>query len=179
MTDLALKDPSLAELDKIREKGLRPGIVACFVNDKKLLMVLKREYNLWLMPQGGISNGETPQTAILREMTEEMGKSFIDNIAGEGELLYEEGLFFSEKIHGERELQTDSGKVLTMTGKHYFFYVLPTKTQEVILSDTEFDDYFWMPYSAAKFITTKMYVKNKGEIILKVLELLKVRGFIL
>lgn len=74
-----MKTPSLKEIDSIRSQGLRPEVVGCFVSSKKILFVYKKEHHLWQLPQGGIENKEKIEKAALREMTEELGQSFVDS----------------------------------------------------------------------------------------------------
>ena len=54
----------------------RPGVGMMIINKEKKVFVAKRidsKSNGWQMPQGGIDLGETPSSAALREMHEEIG----------------------------------------------------------------------------------------------------------
>lgn len=54
----------------------RPGVGMMIVDKKNRIFVGKRidsKANCWQMPQGGIDIGETPSSAALREMHEEIG----------------------------------------------------------------------------------------------------------
>lgn len=56
----------------------RQGVTAIVVDDaNKFLIVQKIKYgdNQWDFPGGGIDEEETPETAVLRELKEELGSS--------------------------------------------------------------------------------------------------------
>ncbi|MBP0494442.1 RNA pyrophosphohydrolase [Roseomonas indoligenes] len=60
---------------------LRPNVGACLFNRDGLVFIGRRadqpagETNsgAWQMPQGGLDEGEDPETAVLRELSEEIG----------------------------------------------------------------------------------------------------------
>lgn len=47
------------------------GIVV--TSDKKIVLTKRSDTPIWVLPGGGIDNGETPEMAILRELKEETG----------------------------------------------------------------------------------------------------------
>lgn len=49
------------------------GAAAIIMRDKKLLMVKDKGMEGWSIPSGGMEEGETPETACLREVWEETG----------------------------------------------------------------------------------------------------------
>jgi putative (di)nucleoside polyphosphate hydrolase len=54
----------------------RPGVGMMIINNKNMVFVGKRvdtRVEAWQMPQGGIDLGETPSSAAMREMAEEIG----------------------------------------------------------------------------------------------------------
>ncbi|MFK8040132.1 MAG: RNA pyrophosphohydrolase [Rickettsiaceae bacterium] len=54
----------------------RTSVGMIILNQENKVFVAKRDgksYKAWQMPQGGIHLGETPSTAVLREMKEELG----------------------------------------------------------------------------------------------------------
>lgn len=60
----------------VSELPFRPGVGMMIINKENKIFVGKRidaKVNGWQMPQGGIDLGETPSTAALREMVEEIG----------------------------------------------------------------------------------------------------------
>lgn len=163
---------SLQEIDQIREKGLRPQVVGCFLYQKKILMVYKKKYKLWQIPQGGVDNQENLEQALIREMKEELSKIFVEasvitNIIGEDKIE------FLPKKFGTKELKNDQGKNILMKGKKYFFITLAVNNPDLELQKTEFDDYRWLNYSQAKKIADKIYQPGKKRITLKILKLLK------
>lgn len=56
----------------------RPSVGMMIVNHEKKIFVAKRvdtKVEAWQMPQGGIDVGETPSSAAMREMEEEIGSN--------------------------------------------------------------------------------------------------------
>lgn len=48
--------------------------VACILfKDSKILLIKRRDIPVWVLPGGGIDQGENPETAACREMEEETG----------------------------------------------------------------------------------------------------------
>jgi 8-oxo-dGTP pyrophosphatase MutT (NUDIX family) len=173
-----MKAPEKEQINEIRKTGFKPGVVCCFVNDRKLLFLFSKEYNIWMLPQGGIDNNETPEAAIYREMAEELGEKFVKNISEIKELVHADELEFSNNKRFDKFLKTDEGEELRMLGKFYFFFVIETKNQLSDISSTEFDQVFWVNYTQAKYLTSKMYIPNKAEIISKVLDIIRKKGYI-
>lgn len=165
-------------LDEKRKKGLRPGVVGCFVNDGKILLLFKREYNLWMLPQGGINNNEDIMTALKREMLEEVGEEFVGKWIAEPVLIMEDEIEFNKKRHGDRELKTDDGEDVMMIGKYYYYLVIAVKDDHIDVSKTEFDDAVWVDYRKAMFLANRIYQTNKKEALIKVLSKMKEKGFI-
>lgn len=170
------QDINLAQIDECRQAGLRPVAVACIIFNNKILMVYKKKYNLWQLPQGGIKNKELPQDALRREIKEELGKSFLL----ESKFVYLDGgkILFPFKKQDARDLQTDKGADVYMKGKKYFFYLLKAEKPEINLAETEFDGYQWVNYEQAKKLAENVYQKGKKRITLKVLNLLKNNSYI-
>ncbi len=174
-----MKEPTLKELDEIRTKGFRPGVVCFCVHENKLLLLFKKEYKLWLLPQGGVENNETPADAIRRELTEELGKTFSDGCDTNYIYLGDGEVTMNKKFYGERDVQTDEGVAINMTGKKYFLYVLAVKSEEIDIKETKFDEFFWADYTSAKFLLGKSYQVNKRDLNLKFLDKLKEGGLII
>ncbi|HDQ22453.1 MAG TPA: NUDIX hydrolase [Candidatus Uhrbacteria bacterium] len=171
------QDINLVQIDECRQAGLRPVAVACIIFNNKILMVYKKKYNLWQLPQGGIKNKELPRDALRREIKEELGKSFS---LFEDDFFYlgEGKIFFPFKKQGVRNLQTDEGEAVYMKGKKYFFYLVKAVKPEINLAETEFDGYQWVNYEQAKKSAENIYQKGKKRITLKVLNLLKNNSYI-
>ena len=63
-------------LEKFEKLPLRSGVGIVVLNKNNKVFVAKRidnPKNFWQMPQGGIDEGETPETAAFRELSEETG----------------------------------------------------------------------------------------------------------
>jgi len=168
-----MKDPTLKQLDKDREDGFRPGVVCCCVHDKKILLLYKEEYGLWLLPQGGIQNEEEPKDAIKRDLKEEMGEEFLKKCKDDYTAFGEDKIEFSESKRGMNELKTDEGFEVFMLGKKYYFYVVNVTDSEFDISKTVFDQHFWLDYDKARFLAERIYQRRKSEMIVNILDLLK------
>lgn len=179
MTTNTLKLPTLPEIDEIRQSGFRPQVVGCIVYGKQILFVFAAKHNLWQLPQGGIDNCETIIKAFRREMAEELGEKFMTHVEVEDiKLVGDDLINFPKKLQGQRELVTDNGKNLSMVGKKYFFIVAKSKTDDLNINHTEFDDYQWLTFNEAMALTDKIYQKNKKQLTIKALNELKKQNFI-
>ncbi len=155
--------PTLEEIDEIRKTGFRPQVVACFLKDKKILFMYKKDYHLWQIPQGGIDNGEELEEAVVREMKEELGGDFIKNI--EIDLLVRRNAIeFSMDKWNLRDLRTDDGQRVLMKGKEYFFMTINAGIIELDIDQTEFDDYKWLDYEESLETTSTIYQTGKKRI---------------
>ena len=170
--------PTLKQLDTLRQTGFRPQVVGCFVNDRRILLVFKKKHRLWQLPQGGIDNCEKPEDALIREMTEELGEDFLAAAGQKYTLLGEDQVEFPRQTKGLRQLTTDDGEEITLKGKHYFFYAIPTQTTKINLNQTEFDDYVWVNYKPAIFLAGKIYQHGKRRVTEKALSLLLDSGLL-
>lgn len=173
-----MDDLSLEQIDEIRKHGFRPQVVGCFLNNKKLLFVFHKEYNLWQLPQGGIDNSETFTQAFIREMTEEMGETFAEKINSKISIIGEDSIIFPPAKQGTRELKTDDGKDFFMEGKKYFFIAADTNSQEIDIPQTEFDDFEWADYAEALKLANTIYQKGKQRVVLKVINALKEKNLL-
>jgi putative (di)nucleoside polyphosphate hydrolase len=86
-------DPPDAGHTRSEPPALRRGVGILLVNDDGQIFVGQRidvTVDAWQMPQGGIEDGESPRTAALRELREEIGTANVDVvIATEAWLHYE------------------------------------------------------------------------------------------
>ena len=58
----------------IDEQGYRPNVGIVLCNDKGQVLWARRiGQDAWQFPQGGIKKGESPEKALYRELTEEVG----------------------------------------------------------------------------------------------------------
>jgi len=160
-----MKLPGLKEIDAIRKTGLRPGVVACFLHDKKILFLFKEEYNLWQLPQGGIDNQESIEQAIVREMNEELGNDFaaslkINSLVGDNQVN------FPTHNKNSRELKTDASDNIFMEGKKYFFIAIDTDISDLDIKKTEFDDFKWLDYGGAIEVASMISQQGKRRVTL-------------
>lgn len=165
-----MRDINLEELNKIRKYGYRPGVVCCIINEQRLLLVYKRDYGLWLIPQGGIENKESVSGAVKREIKDELGDLVLDfcddnyNYVGEGDIE------FSSTSRGVKELKTDEGEPIDMKGKRYFFFVIACSEDKLNFGKSVFDDHTWANYQQAEFLLSKNYQANKRDLTLNAIK---------
>lgn len=169
---------TLEEIDKIRRKGFRPQVVGCFLNSGRLLLVYKKEHDLWQLPQGGIDNRETMKEALVREMKEELGEKFINANNQNISLISEAKVEFPANKQDVRNLQTDDGETIMMKGKKYFFLKAIVAELNIDIGETEFDDYVWVSYEEGMALAKKIYQKGKKRVTIKVLKRLRELGLI-
>ena len=172
------KTMTVEYIDSVRELGLRPEVVCFFINGGELLLFHQSEYGIWMVPQGGIDNKENVVDAIVRETVEEVGIDIIKNFSGNPIFIGEGDIQFSEKLYGDRGLITDRGKEILMIGKRYFYFAINLKTKDVTIKNLEFDDHFWLNYTAVKFLFEKTKQANKRNLNLEMLEILKEKNLI-
>ncbi len=158
-----MQSPSLKEIDEIRKAGYRPQVVGCFLKDKEVLFLFKKEHELWQFPQGGIDNHETAEEAIFREMGEELGDDFI-NGAEIDSVIGRSAIDFPKNSENLRELRTDDGIEMVMKGKEYFFMAINASKKDLDIKKTEFDEYEWADYDKALEVCEMIYQKGKRRI---------------
>ena len=168
-----LSDPSLADLDALRKEGLRPSIVGCFLNDKKILLAYQRSFNQWIIPQGGVDNKETLKEAFFRELAEEVTEDFLKTCDPNIQLVAEDKIEFPPSKQGLRDMFTDSGESVVMRGKYYYFFVANTKKTEITLGATEFDDLKWLNFDEAYKLIKETNTGGRLRMIANLLHVLK------
>lgn len=78
----------------VSDLPFRQGVGMMIIDESDRVFVGKRidsKVNGWQMPQGGIDLGETPSSAALREMQEEIG-------SGKGEIIAESKKWYSYRV---------------------------------------------------------------------------------
>jgi 8-oxo-dGTP pyrophosphatase MutT (NUDIX family) len=175
---MPVSEPTEKILHGLRKEGFRPEAVACFINNRKVLLLFKKEHNLWQLPQGGIHEGETGAQALQREMTEEMGSEFSASCNwAEATVVHYDKVEFLPREDLKNQLAVD-GKDVPLLGKAYFFYKIPCASESFDITKTDFTDYFWLDFTAGVFLAKKMYQSGKRRITLGVLDVLKNMGVI-
>lgn len=170
-----MKQPSLSEIDQIRNEGFRPQVVGCFTCDKKILFLHKKKHinNPWQLPQGGIDNRETVKSAFFREMSEELGGVFTKSVNQNIVLFMEEKAEFPPQTQNSRDLLNDMKQKVFMKGKKYFFIQTNINTDFVDITQSEFDNYKWSSFEEGVAICDNINQIGKKRITLNVLHKLK------
>jgi 8-oxo-dGTP pyrophosphatase MutT (NUDIX family) len=159
-------------------QNLRPTVVCCCVADKKILMFLKKDYKMWLLPQGGVKEHETHEQTLVRELGEEVGTEFLNNVVGEPQYFFEGSLEFNPKRDDREKFSEEMSTNVDIKGKYYYFYIIPCKSTTFEFTPAKFDEAFWADYAAAQGLMGLMYQVKKKELLLQALEKLKTGGFI-
>lgn len=123
----------------------RKGVGMMLLNAQNQVFVAKRIDNTaeaWQMPQGGIDDGEDPQTAAMRELMEETGTDKARIIAeSAGWLRYDLPDFLIPKIWG--------GKYRGQEQKWYAMRFEGTDADINIATEhAEFSDWKWVPMAS-------------------------------
>jgi|TARA_B100000287_G_scaffold257038_2_gene241655 putative (di)nucleoside polyphosphate hydrolase len=145
-------------------KTYRKGVGIFLLNKNNKLWVGKRidfKSDYWQMPQGGIDKNESPQEAMMRELSEEVG------ITKNYEILKESKGWLSYNLPQSLKKVVWGGKYIGQTQKWYAcrFY---GKDEEFDLKThkPEFEDWKWIkPVEATNFI-----VPFKKELYKKILK---------
>lgn len=161
--------PDLTTFDEFRTRGLRPQVVCCIIYDQQVLMVYKKEFDLWQFPQGGIENKETLQNAFVRELKEELGVKFFNQCSDTIEVVGQGTVDFPQKAHGVKALKTDAGAKVLMVGKHYYFCVVQAKSSNIDLDTTQFDDFKWLNFEQAQKLVEAIKQPGKKRISQRIL----------
>ncbi|MFA6132124.1 MAG: NUDIX domain-containing protein [Patescibacteria group bacterium] len=165
--------PDLIKIDQIRNRGFRPQVVGCFINDKKVLFLFKKEHNLWQLPQGGVNNKELLKTAFFREMAEELGSDFIKTVKKNIQIFGEDEVKFPSRNQNTRELRNDADQDIYMKGKKYFFITTSSASQNIDITKTEFDDFKWLSFEDGLSLCDTILQKGKKRITTKALKELR------
>lgn len=161
-----------------RLAGLRPGVVVCVVNkEQKVLLGLKKKYQIWEMPQGGIEEQEALTETIKREVKEELGEEFLAALfIPDKPLVATDQVFFPEKNLADKKLSVN-GKEIPMVGKKYYF-CLAARIKDIEPTKIEYEDFKWVSYEEGKLLVDQIPQKGKKRILLNILGILKENGFI-
>lgn len=163
---------------EVRKMNLRPTVLCCPVHNKKVLLFLKKEFKMWMWPQGGVDSAEDPAVAVFRELEEEIGSDFVSKCSPDVVFIKEDEIDFRPKVLDVAKFVTESKENVNVKGKYYYVYLIQCLDPEFKLEKKEFDDYFWLEYSSAKALLNKIYQVNKRKQLLDILENLKAQNFI-
>ena len=172
-----IKEPTKDELDALRKQGLRPSIAGCFLNNKKLLLVYQKTFNLWQIPQGGIENNQSLFEGFDKEMSEEITEEFVKTHE-DLKLIYTDKIEFPPSKQGLRDLKTDKGEEVTMKGKYYFFVTTNTKEEKITVDATEFTDYKCLNFEESYKLIKETNSGGKLRIYTQLLHVLKDNGLL-
>lgn len=173
-----LQEPTLQDLDELRKQGLRPSVVGCFINDKKILLVYQKSFNQWLLPQGGIENKQSVKEAFIKELSEEVTEDFIKSCDPSINLVAVDKIEFPPSKQGLREMTTDNGDPVVMKGKYYYFFVAKTNSPQITLAATEFDDLKWLNFEEAYKLIKETNSGGRLRMVSNTLQLLKDKGLL-
>jgi putative (di)nucleoside polyphosphate hydrolase len=112
---------------------LRPNVAMVILNDENKILIGERSdiKNSWQLPQGGIDKGETPQTAMWRELFEEtsLTKNDVEIIAQTDPIPY----IFPKNINYFEDYK----------GQNQIFFLLKTKNKISPTPNEEFSRFTW------------------------------------
>jgi len=173
-----LAEPTLADLDALRQQGLRPSVVGCFLNDKKILLTYQKSFNQWTLPQGGVDNKKTIKETFFQEMGEEVTEDFVKTCSEDIKLVSVDKIEFPPSKQGLRDMVTDSDEPVVMKGKYYYFYISDTKTTDITIGATEFDDAKWLNYDEAYKLIKETNSGGRLRMITNLLRVLMEKGLL-
>lgn len=161
-----------------RLNGLRPGVVVCIINrNSEVLFGLRKEHQIWEMPQGGIKKNEDLATAARAEAKEELGKEFSDALfIAENPLVAVDQVFFPKKNIQNKKLSV-KGQEIPMVGKKYYFCVVG-QPKDILPEKIEHSDFKWVSYEEGKRLVGQIQQKGKKRILDGILDILKENQFI-
>jgi len=123
------------------ELPFRQGVGMMIVDKNDRIFVGKRidsKVNGWQMPQGGIDLGETPSSAALREMKEEIG-------SGEGEIIAESKKWYSYRVPNFLIPKLWNGKYCGQRQKWFLIRFTGNDSDiNINTENPEFDQWKWV-----------------------------------
>ena len=127
----------------VSELPFRQGVGMVILDKNDRIFVGKRidsKVNSWQMPQGGIDLGETPSSAALREMQEEIG-------SGSGEIIAESKKWYSYRVPNFLIPKLWDGKYCGQRQK-WFLIRFTGKDSDININTEhpEFDQWKWLDF---------------------------------
>lgn len=136
------------------KKEYRPVVVAIIKNTAEQIIVVQSAKNReeWYLPQGGIDEGETIESALFRELHEELGLLRND-------LLFKDCLGF-EDLDAE---ETRIDKRGFTRGKRYFFCAVTYlgSNENLRLNQQEVSAYLWVDIADIAYIFISSRMKKR------------------
>lgn len=131
----------MSKTTKPQDLPYRRGVGLVLFNDQGLVFAARRidtDQDAWQMPQGGIDDGEQPETAALRELEEEIGTAKAEIIAETKDwLTYDLPAELVGKVwKGRYRGQTQKWYALRFTGQD--------SDINIATKHPEFNDWRWM-----------------------------------
>ena len=110
--------------------SFRRGVAAVIINGDMILAFQRSDHSdTWQLPQGGIDEGESAETALKRELMEETGISDYDILKSAGPVRYAK-IFSHDGSDWE--------------GQEHIYYLLTIPGNSDISLGSEFSSYKWM-----------------------------------
>ncbi|MCF7836785.1 NUDIX domain-containing protein [Candidatus Gracilibacteria bacterium] len=140
------------------DKPFRQNASIIAKKDGKFLLVRKpRNHHAWQFPQGGVEKGENFEQAALREFTEEIGCSKLENLKEVGVYNYN----WPENIEIEKRLKKFRGQEV-----HLFLADFTGIDSEIKLEKKELAEWCWIDVNnLEKLIESPVYLTKVLEII--------------
>lgn len=136
------------------KKEYRPVVAAIIRNTKGQILVVQSAKNLheWYLPQGGIDENETLESALFRELYEELG-------VVRNDLVFMGYLGF-EDLDAEETREDKRGFT---RGKRYFFCIAAHKgkNEEMRLNTQEVCGYLWANIADFTYIFTQSRMEKR------------------
>lgn len=127
----------------VSELPFRQGVGMMIIDKNNRVFVGKRvdsKTNGWQMPQGGIDLGETPSSAALREMEEEIG-------SGKGEIIAESKKWYSYRVPTFLIPRLWNGKYCGQRQKWFLIRFTGEDSDiNIATENQEFDQWKWLDF---------------------------------
>jgi putative (di)nucleoside polyphosphate hydrolase len=129
----------------IDAEGFRPNVGMILCNAQGQVLWAKRiGHNAWQFPQGGISEGETPEQALYRELWEEVGL-----LPAHVKILAQTNGWLHYRLPQRYIRQDDVPPVCIGQKQKWFLLQLTASESNIHLdasSPAEFDHWMWVSY---------------------------------
>lgn len=95
---------------------MRPAAIGIIVKDASVLLVKRKDVPVWVLPGGGIDDGETAEQAVVREVFEETGLQVVvvrkmAEYSPINRFTSTAHLFICQQVAGEVQLSDESADV--------------------------------------------------------------------